>query len=214
MSEAEKGNTKQRKKASVPRRLVLAILKLLLAVFLLLVLALVGVNLYLKSNKTKEFKDLAFLNGGSVSFQSVDISLFKDFPAATISIEKLGVTDAEFDRHGTPILRVNELKLVASLKAWRSRQIELQSVDLKDGRITLFTDEHGYSNLKALLPKKKEEETLKSKYLSILTDKVKLGFANIDFGFTDAIKTTSIHATLDDLAAILHKKAKRPGRRD
>ncbi|MCC6727107.1 MAG: hypothetical protein IT258_21570 [Saprospiraceae bacterium] len=207
MSEKEKGNTKQRKKRSAARRLARALLMALLGVVLLLVLALVGLNLYLKSDKIKEFSQLSFLNGGSVSFQSADISLFRDFPQATISIETLRVRDADFDRHGTPILQVNELNLAASLKAWRSQTVEIQAVSLRDGRVTLFTDENGYSNLKSLLAGEKEDEdTLKPRFLTIRTDKVKLGFSNVEFGFTDVIKTTSIHANLDDLTAILHKK--------
>ncbi len=207
MRETEKGNTVQHKKASALRRLLRALGVTLLAVVLLLVLALVGLNLYLKSDKVKEFSHLPFLNGGSVSFQSVDIHIFRDFPSASISIENLSVRDAEFDEHGTPILQAKELRLVASLAAWRSRTVEVQSVDVKDGSLALFTDENGYSNLKSLLAREKEdEEAIKSKYLTVLTDKVKLGFTNMKFGFTDAIKTTSIQANLEELTAVLNKK--------
>ncbi len=207
MSETAMTNTKQRKKANVARRLLLVLFKALLAFVLLLGLFLVGINIYLKSNKTKVFSHVAFLNDGSLSFQSADISLFRHFPAATISVKNVSLMDAEFDRHATPILQLNELTLAASLKAWRSKELEIQSVDLKDGRITLFKDEGGYSNLKSFLAKKTDDgETRKSSFIKVLTDDVKVRFTNVKFDFTDTIKTTSIHAALDDLAAILHKK--------
>jgi hypothetical protein len=209
MSETENTNIKHRKKASAIRRLFHVLWKALLLSVLIFALFLVGINIYLKSNKTKVFSNVPLLNDGSVSFQSADISLFRDFPAATISLKNVSVRDAQFHRHGTPILQLKALKFAASLKAWRSQQVEIQSVDLKDGRITLFKDENGYSNLKSFLSEKTDDgETRKSSFIKVLTDDIKVSFTNVKFAFTDAIKTTSIHANLEDLAVNLHIKDK------
>ncbi|MBK9017612.1 MAG: hypothetical protein IPM82_28175 [Saprospiraceae bacterium] len=207
MSETEKEKVGQRKKPSVARRLLRVLLKTLLAVVLLFVVFLLGINVYLKSNKTKVFSHLSFLNDGSVSFQSADISVFRDFPAATISLKNVSVRDAQFERHDTPILKLQGLKMAASLGEWRSQQIEIQSLDLKDGSIAFFRDENGYSNLKSFLSEKTDDgETRKSSFLKVLTDNVSISFSNVKFEYTDAIKTTSIHAKLEELTAKLHRK--------
>ena len=204
MSEMEKTKMGHRKKTSVARRLFRIFWKSLLAFVVLFLLLLGGLNIYLKSNKTKVFSNLPILNDGSVSFQSADISVFRDFPAATITLKNASVRDAQFGTHGTSILQLDELKMAASLSGWRSHQIEIQSVDLKDGSISLFTDENGYSNLKSFLAEKTDDgETHKSSFLKVLTDNVRVSFSNVKFSFTDAIKTTSIHANLEDLAAKL-----------
>ncbi len=207
MNNTEKEKVGQGKKASAARRLFRIFWKSLLAFVVLFLLLLGGLNIYLKSNKTKVFSNLPFLNDGSVSFQSADISVFRDFPAATITLKNVSVRDAQFERHDTPILQIKSLQMAASLKAWRSHQIEIRSLDFKDGSIKFFTDENGYSNLKSFLSEKTDDgETRKSSFLKVLTDDVKVYLTNVKFDFTDAIKTTSIHANLEDLAANLHKK--------
>ncbi|MCF8246813.1 MAG: AsmA-like C-terminal region-containing protein [Saprospiraceae bacterium] len=104
-------------------------------------------------------------------------------------------------------MKMGSLRIAASLKAWRSHEVEIKSFVLRDGSIRLFTDENGYSNLKSFLSEKTEDgETHKASFLKVLTDNMNVRFTNVDFNFTDAIKTTSIHANLEDLAAKLHLK--------
>lgn len=210
MSETEKGNIGHRKKARVVRKVVRILLKSLVAFVLLFALLLLGLNVYLKSNKTKIFSNIPLLNDGSFSFQSAAISVFRHFPAATISLENLSVRDAQFERHGTSILQLRKLTMAASLLAWRSKQVEIQSFELEDGSISLFTDEDGYGNLKNILSGRTDDgKTRKSKLIEILTDKIKVSLTDVNFHFTDAIKTTSIHARLDDLTAVLNIKDKK-----
>ncbi len=207
MSETDKAKIGQKKETSVARRLFWIFWKSLLAFVVLFLLLLAGLNIYLKSNKSKVFSHVPILNDGSFSFQSADINVFRDFPAATISLKNIWVRDAQFDSHKTAILQLQELKMAASLRGWRSRELEIKSFDLKDGNINIFKDENGYSNLKSFLSEQTEGgETRKSSFLKVLTDNITVNFTNVKLDYTDAVKTTSIHANLETIAAKLHRE--------
>ncbi|MBK9014374.1 MAG: hypothetical protein IPM82_09950 [Saprospiraceae bacterium] len=42
--------------------------------------------------------------------------------------------------------------------------------------------------------------------MEVLTDNISISFSNVKFEYTDAIKTTSIHANLEELTAKLNRK--------
>ncbi|MBI1225019.1 MAG: hypothetical protein GC192_07250 [Bacteroidetes bacterium] len=206
MSETDKAKSGQQKKVSVARRLFRIFWKSLVAFIVLFLLLLAGLNIYLKSNKAKVFSHVPILNDGSFSFQSADINVFRDFPAATIKLKNVWVRDAKYDQHGTTILQLEEMSMAASLKGWRSGEVEIKSFDLKNGSVNIFKDESGYSNLKSFLSEKTDDgETRESKFIKILTDNIAVNLSNIKFSYTDAIKTTSIHANLDAITARLKK---------
>lgn len=194
------------KKNSLGIRVARAFLKTLLLLLLLFVVLLVSLNVYLASNETKIISNIALLNDGSVKFKSAKIRVFRDFPKATITVTDFSVRDAQFDSHQQPILAVKKLVLTASLKDIRSRQVRLNSFELWDGNISIFKDKDGYSNLKSLIRKETEEENEEA-YLQFLTDDMEFDFHNVILNYTDNLKTTAIHGTLNAFTAKVQKKS-------
>lgn len=200
------------KKTPVLRRLVRILFKAVMLVLLLFVIFLIGLNTYLKSNETKVLSNLSILNNGSLSFESAKISVLKDFPHATISLKNVLLHDANFSSHATPILALEKLTLSTSLKEIWSREIEVQGVEFANGSVNLFVEKDGFNNLKSFLSEKTDDGTTQeASFLKVLTDNLNVSFTNVKFTYTNAIKTTSIHATLDDVSAQLHRKDKRLG---
>ncbi|MEZ4933711.1 MAG: AsmA-like C-terminal region-containing protein [Saprospiraceae bacterium] len=180
-------------------------IRFLLFIALALVLFLVGINAYLHSNQSKIFNDLPFLNNGSVSFKKADIRVFKDFPSATITLSDFVLHDSLFSVHQTPLLDLEKITATASLIDILEGLIELQTIRLEDGSVSIFSDSTGYNNLASLFPEKKikPENGFKLK-----SNQLKLFWSNIDFQFSDAIKTTFINGQIKDLTSELYLNEK------
>jgi hypothetical protein len=209
MSEKEEEKSTKSKKSSVAVRIARILLKTLMLLVLLAVVLLISLNVYLASNETKIFSHISLLNDGGVSFQSAKIRVFRDFPKATISVENFSMRDAQFDRHQKPIVDLKKLVLTASLQEIWSRQVELKSFELWDGNITIFKDENGFSNLRSFLGEKTGNgEAREEEFIHFLTDNLNFKLHNISLHYTDDIKTTAIHGTVNEISAAMHRKDK------
>ena len=130
---------------------------------LLIIVVLIAMNIYLHSNRTKLLDDLPFLNNGTISSKKTSLHLFKDFPNATISLSDVLVHDSLYRQHQIPLLKLEKLTGAISLKNLKEKNMEIQSVDLYDGEINIFTDENNYSNLKSIIKKRGREERTKKR---------------------------------------------------
>lgn len=196
-------------KTSWGKRVVKYTLILLLVLILVSVISLFFVNRYLESNKTKILNNLEFLNNGTVTFDEVNISVYRDFPSATITIQNIRVQDSLFEQHQNYLLEVGQLKASASLQELLKKRIFLQSILLKDGTINIHTDSSNYSNLKSLLPvrkTKKGDKKHKERTFDVESDGLILSLSNMAVHLTDAIKTTSIHGLIQELNTQLNIK--------
>jgi hypothetical protein len=202
MKSLEKGTKEKTKKPSAFRR-VASLLALLLFAFVITVcLFLISLHLYIQSDRTKVFHNLPFLNGGSITFEAADISIFENFPKATISLKNLNLYDSKYKEHRKPLLELETLIASASLENIMALQIDMDSILLQNGLINLFTDENDYSNLGALFSKNASNPNKsESKKIQVLIDTQYISLSNIDFYFNNAIKTNSIHSKIEYLSA-------------
>ncbi len=179
-----------------------------LSMILLLVIAAFAFDHYLQSNKTKIFEQLAFLNHGSISFEETEISIYKNFPFATISLHNLIIKDSLFPQHQIPFLQAGELRAALSLAKLWEEEVELKSIELHDGQINFHTDSSGYNLLKALLPKPSHNFPAKKNNLlkdfKLRTDKLDVSLFNIYIHLTNAIKKSNIQGNAEQLLASLN----------
>jgi len=165
-------------------------------------------NRYLASNKTKILDNLPFLNEGIISFDETVISLYKNFPKATITLNNVWIKDSLFEQHQQPLLQVAKLHAAFSLKDIWEQQIEVNSLQLETGRIHVLTNDNGYSNVKNLLKKQLYGGKKRKKQSSLLdvqvnTKELGLTLSNIEVHLTNAVKTTNIHTKVNHLNTIL-----------
>jgi len=156
--------------------------------FLLVVvlIAVISVNVYLNSNRSKLLDDLPFADRGTVSFRRVSLTLFKDFPDATISLSEVLVHDSLFHQHETPILKAKKFSAAVSLKNVFEKNVKFKSASFSDGAFNLFTDKTQYNNLNSFL--KKNTGGKKEKDFEIEAEQIQLKFNNFDFNIVDEIK--------------------------
>lgn len=208
MKEEKRQSTKA-KKRSVIGSIVRILLYVLLFLIVFVIISIVGINIYLQSNEKKIFDQLPFLNNGSISFEQTSISIFKDFPSATLSLKQVTLADSLFDVHQLPFLQSGEVHAVLSLdKLLKYKSIEIHTIRLKDGAINLHTDDDGYSNLKSLFSSQSkqieaEEKKGRFKDFKVNLDALDLELTNMRIRFTNDPKKNSVIGTVNQLSALL-----------
>lgn len=160
---------------------------------LLLVLLWGGLHFYLESEKTKILDDLGFLNQGSITFEETSVSLFKNFPSATLSMHHFTVRDAQYQEHEQFTIVIEELSTSLSLhELWDYSKIEIQSLTLHNGHINLFTDSLGFSNVKSLFPPKDSPIQTDTSGLKFNINNLTVDLENIRIELSNALKNTLI----------------------
>ena len=120
-----------------------------------------------------------------VNFKEADLSLFKNFPNANISIQKLTIINkAPFE--GDTLMAMEELNLKMSLMELFNDETEpmnIQGISTKNGLINIIFNKDGLGNYDIALKNKGPKEDRKSKPLAL---KIKgYEIENLKFKFTD-----------------------------
>lgn len=177
------------KKRSILKKIGLFFLFTLLLILVGLVVTWFSFHRYLESNETKIFKELDFLSDGGVAFDKASISVFKNFPLATISLNNFVLQDALFDEHQIPLLQLGQLSATLSLhQLLAHHRIDIQSIHLQDGTFHMFRDSNDYRNLRAVIQRKTStgQQVAKERNFKIETNGLELSLSNIDFNITRA----------------------------
>ena len=118
--------------------------------FALLLILLLILKIYVGNNKAKLIADatakISEKIGGKIEIKDVGVSMFKNFPYLTISLQHLKITDSLYQKHQHALvqaegiyLRVNPLKLMLL-------KISLNKLKIEKGAFYIYTDTSGYSN--------------------------------------------------------------------
>ncbi len=201
--------TYSKKKRSIILRIARFLGIFFLITILLLILAVFALDFYLQSNKAKIFEQLTFLNNGSISFEEAEISVYKNFPSATISLHNVMVKDSLFPQHQIPFLKVGEFRAALSLKRLWEQEVELKSIELHDGQLNFHTDSSGYNLLKSLIPKPSNTTTPSikndlAKDFKLRSDQLNVSLFNVYVRLTNVNKKSSIQGLAEQLSARLH----------
>jgi len=132
-----------------------------------------------------------------VAFKDADLSLFKSFPKATISIEKLSVINkAPFE--GDTLVAFDELNLKMSVMELFNSDDEpmnIEGVSSKNGLINIIFNKDGIGNYDIAIKNKDKKDDGKSKPLAL---KIKsYDVENFKFKFTD--EASKIKMVLDSI---------------
>lgn len=132
-----------------------------------------------------------------VAFKDADLSLFKSFPKATISIEKLSIINkAPFE--GDTLVAFDELNLKMSvMELFKSddEPMNIEGVSSKNGLINIIFNKDGIGNYDIALKNKDKKDDGKSKPLAL---KIKsYDVENFKFKFTD--ESSKIKMVLDSI---------------
>lgn len=163
------------------------VLKIVGIVLLLLVVTAFAIPYFFKDQiKAKILTSINENVDAKVAFADADLSLFKNFPNASVTIDKLSIINkAPFE--GDTLVSFEELNLKMSIKELFKAENEPMNIDgisSKNGLINIIIDKNGVGNFDIALKNKKEDEKdEKSKPLALKIKEYEI--ENFRFQFYD-----------------------------
>ena len=175
------------------------ILKIVGVILLLLVVSAFAIPYFFKDQiKAKIEKAINEKVDAKVTFADADLSLFKNFPNASVTIEKLSIINkAPFE--GDTLVAFDELHLkmaIGQLFNSENEPMQIDGIDSKNGLINIIFNKDGVGNFDiALKEDKKQADDSKSKPLSL---KIKeYSVENFQFRYYD--ERSKIKMVLDSI---------------
>ncbi|MFN4026417.1 MAG: AsmA-like C-terminal region-containing protein [Flavobacterium sp.] len=175
------------------------ILKIVGVILLLLVVSAFAIPYFFKDQiKAKIEKAINEKVDAKVAFADADLSLFKNFPNASVTIEKLSIVNkAPFE--GDTLVAFDELHLkmaIGQLFNSENEPMQIDGIDSKNGLVNIIFNKDGVGNFDiALKEDEKQSDDSKSKPLSL---KIKeYSIENFKFKYYD--ERSKIKMVLDSL---------------
>lgn len=175
------------------------ILKIVGVILLLLVVSAFAIPYFFKDQiKAKIEKAINEKVDAKVAFANADLSLFKNFPNASVTIEKLSIVNkAPFE--GDTLVAFDELHLkmaIGQLFNSENEPMQIDGIDSKNGLVNIIFNKDGVGNFDiALKEDEKQADDSKSKPLSL---KIKeYSIENFKFKYYD--ERSKIKMVLDSL---------------
>lgn len=179
--------------------MVKKVLKIVGIILLLLVVSAFAIPYFFKDQiKAKIEKAINEKVDAKVAFDDADLSLFKNFPNASVTIEKLSIVNkAPFE--GDTLVAFDELHLkmaIGQLFNSENEPMQIDGIDSKNGLINIIFNKDGVGNFDiALKEDEKQTDESKSKPLSL---KIKeYSVENFQFRYYD--ERSKIKMVLDSI---------------
>ena len=158
-----------------------------LGIFLLVTIIALAAAPFLFKDKIKEMiaKTLNENINANIAFEDVDLSLFKSFPQANVTIEKLSIVNkAPFE--GDTLVYAGETNVTMSIKELfkgEDETMSLESFSAVDGIVNIIINKDGVGNFDIALKEAEEKKPSDSKPFSL--DIQKYGVENLKFSYID-----------------------------
>ena len=174
------------------------ILKITGIAILLIVAALFAIPYFFKDQINAKILESINENvDAKVDFATADLSLFKSFPQANVTIEKLSIINkAPFE--GDTLVYLGELNLKMSIKELfkgKEEAMNIEAITSKNGLINILFNKDGIGNFDIALKNKDEKDASKSKPLSLKIKEYSID--NYTFSYFD--ESSKIKMRLDSL---------------
>jgi hypothetical protein len=174
------------------------ILKISGIVIVLLTLSLFAIPYFFKDQLNAKIADAINKKvDAKVSFSDADLSLFKNFPNATVTLDSLVIINkAPFE--GDTLVSFGELNLKMSVKELfkgKNETISIQGITSSNGLINIIFNKDGIANYDIALKDKTNKGDSKSKPLALNIQNYKI--ENFQFRYYD--ETSKIKMTIDSL---------------
>lgn len=154
--------------------------------FLVIILLLVAAP-YLFKDKIKEMitKTLNENVNANIAFEEVDLSFFKSFPKANVTIEKLSIiTKAPFEKD--TLLYAGETHVtmrMTELFKGEKEAMQLESFSVVDGIVNIIFNKDGVGNFDIALKDEKEKKSSENKPFALKIQEY--GVENVKFTYSD-----------------------------
>ncbi|MCG1036443.1 AsmA-like C-terminal region-containing protein [Polaribacter sargassicola] len=188
-------NTATKKKSTTKK-----ILKWVISIFLILIIALVSIPYLFKDKIVKMVSETINNNvNATVTFKETDLSLFKNFPLLSLTVNNLSVANkAPF--LGDTLVNVKELGLsmkTTELLKGSKEAIAIQSISTSEGDINIIFDKEGNGNYDIAIASETttENDTAEASAISLNIEDYEL--SDINFNYID--RSTNTKLSLDSI---------------
>ena len=166
--------------------MVKKILRITGIILVVLVLALIAIPYFFKDEiKAKIEQTINDNLDAKVSFADADLSLFKSFPSANVSINKLVIINkAPFE--GDTLVSLGELNLkmsIGELFHGKDKPMSIEGISSKNSVINIIFNQEGLGNFDIALKDKKDKDPSKSDPMLLKIKNYKID--NLRFSFKD-----------------------------
>ncbi len=116
---------------------------------------------------------------GNVSMGDVELSFFRNFPKASVLLQRVTVTDTMFTHHHHTFFRANKIFAELSIIKLIKKESAINGIKIESAAVNLFTDSSGYTNTYLLKTKKdssadKENNLRKNELRSVTLKDVRI----------------------------------------
>jgi hypothetical protein len=174
------------------------ILKIIIIIILLFAVALFAIPYFFKDQiKAKITQAINDKVDAKVSFADADLSLFKNFPNANVTLDKLVIIN-KVPFEGDTLVSLGELNLKMSIKELFKGKEEAMNIDgvtSKNGLINIIFNKDGIANYDIALKDKNNKDDGKSNPLSLKIQNYKI--ENFKFKYFD--ESSKIKMVIDSL---------------
>lgn len=174
------------------------ILKVVAIIILVLILSLFAIPFFFRDQiKAKITDAINEKVDAKVSFEDADLSLFKSFPQANVTIDKLLIINkAPFE--GDTLISMGQINLKMSIKELfkgKEESMNIEAVSTENGLINILFNKDGLGNFDIALKDDKEQDDSKSSPLSLKINEYKV--TNLRFKYFD--ERSKIKMIIDSL---------------
>ena len=125
-------------------------LKILSALVVLVILAFIGIAIYVNIHKKELLisitKELNKNLNGSLTVGAMEPTFLKGFPGVSVSLKNVEMRDSLWKVHHHSLLKAGAFDISVNAMALLRGTIEIRKITISDASVYLFTDSSGYSN--------------------------------------------------------------------
>ncbi|MDN3583877.1 AsmA family protein [Mucilaginibacter flavus] len=141
------------------------VLKVIGALVAVVIVAFVGITMYIVFNKEKVLKMMTTaLNknlNGTLTVGKLDPTFFRGFPGVSVTLKDVVIKDAQWNVHHHTLLDAKDFDVSVNAAALFHGSVQINKIDINDASIDLFTDSTGYSNTSVFKSKPKDKNAPK-----------------------------------------------------
>lgn len=134
----------------IMKRTLKIIVKVFASVFILVLLAWIGIAIYVNLHKKELLTSITNqLNesiNGHLKIESMEPSLIKGFPAISVSLSNVLLRDSLYPVHHHNLLQAKKVVITVNAFSILKGAPRIRDIHFEDGAVYLFTDSLGYSN--------------------------------------------------------------------
>lgn len=155
-------------KLSLMPRWVKRSLQILSALIILVIIAFIGIAIYVNANKKELLvsitKELNKNLNGNMTVEMMEPTFLKGFPGVSVSLRNVEIRDSLWNVHHHSLLKAKYFDISVNALALLKGTIEIRKITISDAAVYLFTDSSGYSNTSVFRknPNKEKKSTEES----------------------------------------------------